>query len=443
MQLRPFSACLKYSKPFSTINKCFIDTRASDKLFQDAAREEAKGEAVRPKSAHLTFLENRDENWTGEENVQDAVLRMLVDKYKPLRSGTIRTAEEKLKGTPPRIGHAGLSSAPIQPSRTGSWANEPLLPSSESHRPWHTEYKVPSHVVSSIKLANIPPPVAPRKHANPQDDRARRQEKEVLRRTEQAGRLGRARESTLDYKLGLKGSGSSTPPGGRPNPVSLKGWASLIEDRIERARSAGIFNNVKGRGKPLVRTVEESNPFIAREEFLMNRIVQKNGAVPPWVELQAELDTAVTTFRDLLRQSWTRRAIRNLTTDHPPQILARFTIDDVKSYRDKTWEQREMTYHDTAVEEVNAVVRKYNGIAPYAVRRPYYIRSVEVERLYEECAEDILRAVQERTASTGNIILSKSGGGTQTTSGVDEGFMSIKELLLDWFGRIAGRWRTR
>lgn len=32
---------------------------------------------------------------------------------------------------------------------------------------------------------------------------------------------------------------------------------------------------------------DEKNPFIGREEFLMNRIVQRNGAVPPWVELQA------------------------------------------------------------------------------------------------------------------------------------------------------------
>lgn len=31
---------------------------------------------------------------------------------------------------------------------------------------------------------------------------------------------------------------------------------------------------------------DERNPFIGREEFLMNRIVQRNGAVPPWVELQ-------------------------------------------------------------------------------------------------------------------------------------------------------------
>lgn len=32
---------------------------------------------------------------------------------------------------------------------------------------------------------------------------------------------------------------------------------------------------------------DEKNPFIGREEFLMNRIVQRNGAAPPWVELQA------------------------------------------------------------------------------------------------------------------------------------------------------------
>jgi DnaJ homolog subfamily C member 28 len=50
---------------------------------------------------------------------------------------------------------------------------------------------------------------------------------------------------------------------------------------------AGHFKHVKGRGQPLVRETNEGNPFIAREEFLMNRIVQRNGAAPPWVELQA------------------------------------------------------------------------------------------------------------------------------------------------------------
>ncbi|KAL0571428.1 hypothetical protein V5O48_010544 [Marasmius crinis-equi] len=389
------------------------DTRASDKLFSDAAREESSGETIRQKSAHLAFLENRDENWTGDESIQDAVLRMLVDKYKPLRSGTIQTAEDKMKKTPPRVAFenpsmsSSSSTVTFQPSQTGSWASEPLLPSSESHRPWHTEFKVPSHVVSSVKFARIPPlpPPTVKAGSSTTDERIRRKEKEVLKRTEQAGRLGKARESTLDYRLGIKGAGSKTPSGGRPNPVSMKGWAGLVEDRIERARAAGAFKNVKGRGQPLARNVEESNPFIGREEFLMNRIVQKNGVAPPWVELQTELDDAVTTFRELLRQSWTSRAIRNLTTDHPPQLLAKFTLADVKSYRDKVWEQRETSYHDRAIDEVNGLVRKYNGLAPYSVRRPYYTRSVEVMKAHEECAEDILQGVKERVrniAGTGN-----------------------------------------
>lgn len=35
-----------------------------------------------------------------------------------------------------------------------------------------------------------------------------------------------------------------------------------------------------------MRDNEQANPFIPREEFLMNRIVQRQGAAPPWVELQ-------------------------------------------------------------------------------------------------------------------------------------------------------------
>jgi Domain of unknown function (DUF1992) len=32
--------------------------------------------------------------------------------------------------------------------------------------------------------------------------------------------------------------------------------------------------------------MDERNPFISREEFLMNQIVQRNGVAPPWVENQ-------------------------------------------------------------------------------------------------------------------------------------------------------------
>ncbi|KAK0491555.1 hypothetical protein IW261DRAFT_1438315 [Armillaria novae-zelandiae] len=427
---------------------------ASDRLFADAAREERLSSPQ--KSSRLTVLENEHANWTGDESVQDAVLRMLVDKYKPLRSGTLQSADQKLKRAPPAISSAGayhgataefsgLSKEPsspklLQPS-TGSWATESLLPSTEGHRPWHTEFRVPSHVSASVKVAHFPLQSS-KLSASPHsvDEPTRKKEKEAKKRVEHAGRLSRARESTLDYRLGIKKS--SEGMGRRPNPVSLKGWASLVEDKIEKARKAGVFNAVKGRGQPMTRTVEESNPFIGREEFLMNRIVQRNGAAPPWVELQGELDTAVQSFRELLRQSWIRQTLRNLTTNHPAQFLAQFNLNDVKRHRDPDWEMRERTYHDTAVEGVNALVRKYNGLAPYSVRRPYYNRSVEIGMLYEDCAGEIMKQLAERVESV-------QGGGTpgyhsEVESHHEAGevvkIISLKDLFLAWWYRLVGKW---
>ncbi|KAJ3721158.1 hypothetical protein EV361DRAFT_848463 [Lentinula raphanica] len=416
---------------------------ASEKLFADAAAEEAEGTSIRQKSSYLQTLEQKHENWDGEERMQDAVLRMLVDKYKPLRSGTITTAEQKIKQTPPKI------TSFTKPS-SGSWATESLLPSSETHRPWHTEFKAPSHAVSSVKFANIPPSPPVRVATGPQDEKAKKKEREMLKRTEHAGRLGRAKESTLDYRLGLKNKGESSQlsAGARPNPVSMRGWTSLIEDKIEKARIAGVFNHVKGRGQPLARTIEEKNPFIGREEFLMNRIVQKNGAAPPWVELQNELDTAVSTFRNILRQSYVRRIVRTLTALHPPAVIAtQFTLQDVKAHRDPEWEENERGYHDVAIDEINALVRKYNGVAPYAVRRAYYMRSVEIERLYDECAEDVLKGLKERvegSTSTGNT--RKSPEVSRRTAKfvegqqLDEGFVSFRDLLLGWADRLLAKW---
>ena len=201
--------------------------------------------------------------------MQDAVLRMLVDKYKPLRSGPIRTADEKLKKAPPQVGtvesgaldtiealrEAVDDSVVVQTSWGASsgrsMADVPLLPHIEGHQPWQTTFTVPSHAQSSIKYGNIPPsPTTSRLPPNPEllDDKAKRKLRESKKRTEQAGRLRNAKESTLDYRLGIKGP--KRPEGAvhqRPNPTSLRGWTSLVEDRIEvRTRLSAarfVFSN--------------------------------------------------------------------------------------------------------------------------------------------------------------------------------------------------------
>ncbi|KAH9482233.1 hypothetical protein JR316_0004331 [Psilocybe cubensis] len=448
----------------------------SAKLFADAQREEAEdaraAKAAANKPSRLAHLEQEHENWTGDESIKDAVLRMLVDKYKPLRTGTIQTAEQKLKQAPPKLSSVASGALPFESvddgmsggievqgsdatslppvkltPTTGSWATEPLLPSSEGHQPWHTEFKAPKHDTAAIKLAQMPLMVSskPTTVSPPLDDKARRLEREKIKRTRQATKLSEARESTLDYKLGIKTTGA--PRAGRINPISLKGWNSLVEDKIEKARKAGVFNTVQGRGKPLARSAAEFNPFIAREEFLMNRVVQKNGAAPPWVELQVELENAVNTFREILRQSWIRRATRGLAMNHPAEILHRLTIKDIQNYRDPEWIAKEKSYHETAVAQLNSTVRKYNGLAPYAVRRSYYNRESEIGRLYDDCAPDILRAIEERakeitldpTASSGGVGSSGAVAGSQTGNDSGSYFLGILPLI-QWIRALFRRW---
>jgi hypothetical protein len=74
-----------------------VDHRASSKLFADAKHEERAGAS---RTVTLPGTTPEQPNWTGEERMEDAVLRMLVDKYKPLHSGTIQTAEEKMHRAP-------------------------------------------------------------------------------------------------------------------------------------------------------------------------------------------------------------------------------------------------------------------------------------------------------------------------------------------------------
>ena len=172
---------------------------------------------------------------------------------------------------------------------------------------------------------------------------------------------------------------------------------------------------------------EEKNPFIGREEFLMNRIVQRNGAVPPWVELQTgepfhsdvclpgsdtisvEMESAIASFRQVLRQSWSRRVFLVLTTAIPPTPLDRVTVDYIMSMRDPEWEERERSYQETALGEVNSLVRKYNAMAPYIARRPLYMHDVELERLYKESANEIHEKLVAKLSGKGDEIALGSG----------------------------------
>ncbi|KAG9105056.1 hypothetical protein FRC06_000029 [Ceratobasidium sp. 370] len=464
---------LAYRSAFSTR---YNHQSASAKLFADAEAEEREEAQRRAKPSQADILMSKHENWDGDERIQDTVLRMLMDKYKPLRTGQIQTADEKLKASLPQISSKPLSH---QASENSSWAAlestithggtftepdpapspEPTKPepSGDPLPPWLVTFKVPSHAQASIKLGNFtstpPRSVTSSPFAKPSSGaRSRAEQKAEKRFAEGAGRLSRARDLTLDYRTGVHGQEGG---GGqmRPNPVSMRGWNALIEERIQ---ATGAFDKLEGKGKPFQRTADEMNPFVAREEFLMNRIVRKNDAAPPWVELQKgkrfdgllgaikfkhpriDAENATMQTRELLLSGWVRRAVRMLPLSYPTTALESLTPETATKLRDAEWERQEEKYHDAAIREANDAIRRYNTVAPYAVRRPLLTRQAEIARCYAHAGGPIIAGIQERLAGEKHVQLDQVGSAqSDPLSDIGWGLRLLRDAVKRLYARFS------
>ncbi|CAG8510888.1 9783_t:CDS:2 [Funneliformis mosseae] len=284
-----------------------------------------------------SFVKENDIPWTGEEDIKTTVLRMIVDKYPPLKlkRNSIKefnSSSEKFK--------ANLPSLPISklPSTT--------LPDSPSNS-----------VISNKRSATV----------------SKNEKLEKIREAKQS-RLLIAKDAATDYsinkKLGVK-SESEQP---KVVPKSISGWNNLVESRIQEAMAAGEFRNLPYRGKPLPSDPNERNPYLDRTEFFMNRLVQRQGSVPAWIEYQKDVDREISLFRQRLRESWIRYASIN-------------NIDS--NSRNIPWEKRELSYYEKAINKLNSRLRSYNTIAPYAVRRGYLNLELEFKRIYQDVKKNI------------------------------------------------------
>ena len=135
--------------------------------------------------------------------------------------------------------------------------------------------------------------------------------------------------------------------------------------------------------------------------------------------IYTELDFNVQTFRDVLQAAWVRRASRTLgnSYSYDPSYLATATAESLSRMRDPEWEKKEFSYHTYAIAELNSQVRRYNGIAPYSVRRGLYTVEGELARVYANCGQHILDALK---ASPNSVPESKyktypSGSGAQSS----------------------------
>lgn len=100
---------------------------------------------------------------------------------------------------------------------------------------------------------------------------------------------------------------------GRSAPATVQGLASLANQRIDDAIASGKFKNLP-RGQKIEKDHNANSPFIETTEYFMNKIIQKQDIVPPWIEKQQELVSTATKFRSRLRADWKRHVARVISS---------------------------------------------------------------------------------------------------------------------------------
>lgn len=205
-------------------------TSASAKLFADAIEEESR--AI--DRDHLRHTQGRI--WDGDEAVPDAVLRMLVDANKPMRTGQIKSADEKIKGWMKGVKLEHRTTIPP-----------------EQHRPWHATYTGDTQTIEEPKVKYG---TFIRKRAEGDalqnilelpglDGKMKKKVKDARRVGKLVKRIGDAKEGALDYRLKseeekFEGNrqvrGASVLGAAKGGASGLRAWAGLVEDRIQRAK---------------------------------------------------------------------------------------------------------------------------------------------------------------------------------------------------------------
>ncbi|KAK6342630.1 hypothetical protein TWF718_008025 [Orbilia javanica] len=240
-------------------------------------------------------------------------------------------------------------------------------------------------------------------------------------------------------------------PGARAMPNTIQGLTALANEKIEEAISKGMFKNLpKG---PINEDHHAGSPFIDTTEYLLNRMIQRQEIVPPWIEKQQELQKEVRSFRGRIRIDWKRHVVRTIAswggtpdvwvrraeeyamaeqsvnpnpaityeggiklkeavnkiernTSIPGDSSAKVPSTDgagpanhEKSFvpfRDSNWEKSELAYHEASIKTINNMTRSYNLQAPSIAQRPFLTLKREILACYRDVMPTIPAEMIER-----------------------------------------------
>ncbi|KAM7213508.1 protein of unknown function (DUF1992) domain containing protein [Rhypophila decipiens] len=413
---------------FSEELKTKLLSKIADAKFQDenaSAFAEAgltSSSSSLPSSAgHGTRSIASSQAWTGEENPEDTVLRMLDDARKPL---PLSLRSKPKIPTPNPIDMRLKKNPTVSPGHRISSARE----------------KAQAYASQEVGLTP--------------------EEREELRR---------------EFRERFNPNARAV----MPNTIS--GLAALANERIENAIARGQFKNIP-RGKGVERDTRADNPFIDTTEYILNKMIKRQEMAPPWIEKQQELVKAVKLFRSRLRADWGRHAARMIASKggsleeqmrrareyakaeeiHNPRrknvegiAVPSNVTDDVvmlrlrqeeqeqqkekeedakddgivpaaRPFRDADWEAHERSYMELAVTNINAITRSYNLMAPELAKKPYFSLERELNACFADVAPLLAETIRQRALG------SKPVGGFM--SGQVTGVKSGASGVLDRFG---------
>jgi DnaJ family protein C protein 28 len=476
------------------------DVERERNIFKEA-EEESEEEAAAGRRSLLDeqrYKMAQEPVWTGEERMQDTILRMVMDKYKPLRvDGStagqhpadvkLSTIQKPSMLSSPSFGREAPEAALVDVEQISSVLPPPgedgrRLEKTPHDKPWAAVYVNPmrregdgSTLMPSVhygKYIGLPrsssnrilPKTASGKErlkmagikteTLPLDDRNKmRAIREGVRRWDRAGRMRGVKEEAFNYRrmreeqrekggaalmeeeleedlydsgvlkegeeMKLTSGSSDSKPGEAVIAMSGgRGYSSLANERIERMMNTDYFRRNSLRGKPFERDIHAMNPFLKGEERIMNRLIQKQGASPPWVELNSQVESETNDWRTRTIDNWVRRASRMiLSSSHLRRGLEPIRLDTaatisslegmslsagqkklitlVEQYRDAEWVAKEASYHEVSLKEVNNVIRKYNVVAPSSVRKGLLTRERELQRAFEDGRIRLIRQLSQ------------------------------------------------
>ena len=150
-----------------------------------------------------------------------------------------------------------------------------------------------------------------------------------------------------------------------------------VNKQIEEAMERGEFANLPGSGKPLK---FDRNPFLTPQARMANRLLEKNGFAPRWVELEKEIkEEKVQLERILTNLKGRRERLATIIQQHPHR-------HKVVSRSFEHERARGIERYSEKLENLNRKIQRVNLLMPTRNRQYASINRTEaISRFQKVC----------------------------------------------------------